>query len=141
MASPFRIFRKHQKAFLVVAGVLAMFIFVFADLFTSYISQPPGRSGNEVVTSWKSGSLTVRGHLTVLGSPEGASTVEAEGPFGVFAVDTDFFPRARGQLSLQDLAIRGGVRLRGGGVAAYDGDVELQNSPSGKHRVREMVVG
>ncbi len=60
MASPFRIFRKHQKAFLVVAGVLAMFIFVFADLFTSYISQPSGPSGNAVVTSWKGGSLTVR---------------------------------------------------------------------------------
>ena len=60
MASPFRLFRKHQKAFLVVAGVLAMFIFVFADLFTSIISRPTGPSGNAVVTSWKGGSLTVQ---------------------------------------------------------------------------------
>ena len=58
MASPFRFFRKHQKAFLVVAGVLAMFIFVFADLFTSFVRQPGGRSPNAVVTSWDGGKLT-----------------------------------------------------------------------------------
>ncbi len=60
MASPFRFFRKHQKAFLVVAGVLAMFIFVFADLFTSLVSRPGGRSPNTVVTSWDGGKLTVQ---------------------------------------------------------------------------------
>jgi len=60
MASPFRFFRKHQKAFLVVAGVLAMFIFVFADLFTSLVGRPGGRSPNTVVTSWDGGKLTAR---------------------------------------------------------------------------------
>ena len=59
MASPFSIFRKHQKAFLAIAAVLAMVVFVFADLFTSWMSSDPRSSGTEVVTSWKGGKLTI----------------------------------------------------------------------------------
>ncbi|MCH7752074.1 MAG: hypothetical protein IH898_07970, partial [Planctomycetes bacterium] len=62
MASPFRLFRKHQKAFLVVAGVLAIFIFVVGDAMMGCVGQAGGsrRSPNVVVTSWKGGSLTVQ---------------------------------------------------------------------------------
>ena len=60
MASPFRIFRKHQKAFLAIAAVLAMIIFVFADMFTGYISQSGGSSRDTVVTTWTGGKLTVQ---------------------------------------------------------------------------------
>ena len=42
MASPFRIFRKYQKAFLAIAAVLAMVIFVFADLLTSAVFSSRG---------------------------------------------------------------------------------------------------
>ena len=62
MASPFRLFRKHQKAFLVIAGVLAIFIFVVGDAMMGCVGQAGGdrRAPNVVVTSWKGGSLTVQ---------------------------------------------------------------------------------
>ncbi|MCH8840482.1 MAG: hypothetical protein IH831_07345, partial [Planctomycetes bacterium] len=62
MASPFRLFRKYQKAFLVVAGVLAIFIFVVGDAMMGCVGQAGGgrRSPDVVVTSWEGGSLTVQ---------------------------------------------------------------------------------
>ena len=49
---------KYQKAMLAIAAVLAMIIFVFADLFTSSFSSPGGSSSPEVnVTSWDGGAL------------------------------------------------------------------------------------
>ena len=62
MASPFHFFRKHQKAFLAVAGVLAIFIFVVGDALMGCVGQPGGRrrSPNAVVTSWEGGKLTVQ---------------------------------------------------------------------------------
>ncbi|MCG8450047.1 MAG: hypothetical protein MI725_10780 [Pirellulales bacterium] len=61
MASPFRIFRKYQKAFLAIAAVLAMIIFVFADLLTGALSSPAS-SGRDNLTlaTWDSGSMTAR---------------------------------------------------------------------------------
>lgn len=63
MASPFRIFRKHQKAFLAIAAVLAMFIFVVGDAIMGCVGQAAGGRGgspNAVVTTWDGGSLTVK---------------------------------------------------------------------------------
>ena len=62
MASPFGIFRKHQKAFLAVAAVLAMIIFVFADLLTSAISSSGGENKRLAMTvaSWDGGSMAGR---------------------------------------------------------------------------------
>jgi hypothetical protein len=59
MAHPFRYFRKHQKVFLAIAAVVAMFVFVIGDQITAYIGQgDSGRSPNEVVASWKGGKLS-----------------------------------------------------------------------------------
>ena len=61
MASPFRYFRKHQKAFLAVAAVVAMFVFVVGDAIFGYIGQSRGNSNpNTVVADWKGGSLTIQ---------------------------------------------------------------------------------
>ena len=65
MASPFYLFRKYQKSFLVVAGVLAMFIFVLADPLMSWLQSASGggggpRSAATVVATWDGGSLNVR---------------------------------------------------------------------------------
>ena len=65
MASPFSIFRKYQKAFLAIAAVLAMIVFVFADLFLSWGTTSPADSGSQVVTSWKGGQITER-ELSIL---------------------------------------------------------------------------
>ncbi|QEG34930.1 hypothetical protein [Bythopirellula goksoeyrii] len=58
MASPFRYFRKHQKAFLAIAAVIAMFVFVIGDAMFGYIGQS-GDSSNPraIVAEWKGGSL------------------------------------------------------------------------------------
>jgi hypothetical protein len=58
MAHPFRYFRKHQKAFLAVAAVLAIFLFVIGDAMFGYIGQDAGPDPNKVVASWKGGKLT-----------------------------------------------------------------------------------
>jgi hypothetical protein len=59
MAHPFRYFRKHQKVFLAIAAVIAMFVFVIGDQITAYIGQGGGsRDPNEVVVSWKGGKLS-----------------------------------------------------------------------------------
>jgi len=65
MASPFYLFRKYQKTFLVIAGVLAMFIFVLADPLMSWIQSSgggpsSGGSGKTVLASWEGGSLNAR---------------------------------------------------------------------------------
>ncbi|MEX2091407.1 MAG: hypothetical protein WD971_01955, partial [Pirellulales bacterium] len=64
MASPFRTFRKYQKSFLVVAGVILMFVFVLGDPLSQYLrsnSAGPGgtgRSPNDVAVKWNGGQLT-----------------------------------------------------------------------------------
>ncbi|NOZ40653.1 MAG: hypothetical protein GXP24_10570 [Planctomycetes bacterium] len=64
MASPFYLFRKYQKAFLVVAGVLAMFIFVVADPLMSWLQSSGGgggpRNAKTVVATWDGGSLNLQ---------------------------------------------------------------------------------
>lgn len=59
MASPFRLFRKHQRAFLAVAAVLAIFLFVIGDALMGCVGQAPAGSGgpNVVVTTWDGGEL------------------------------------------------------------------------------------
>ncbi len=58
MAHPFRYFRKHQKAFMAVAVIIAMFVFVIGDYMVASIGQGGGQSPSEVITSWKGGRLT-----------------------------------------------------------------------------------
>jgi hypothetical protein len=66
MASPFHAFRKYQKSFLVVAGVILMFVFVIGDPLMSYLGGGArggaGRQGpqapNATAVSWNGGSLT-----------------------------------------------------------------------------------
>ncbi|MCH2114292.1 MAG: MSCRAMM family adhesin SdrC [Pirellulales bacterium] len=60
MASPFYYFRKHQKAFLAVAAVLAMVIFVFADLLSSAVLSSRGKDprSDMTVATWNGGSMT-----------------------------------------------------------------------------------
>ncbi len=63
MASPFRYFRKHQKAFLAIAAVLAMFIFVVGDAIMGCVGQAAGgrsNTPNTIVTRWDGGSMTVQ---------------------------------------------------------------------------------
>ena len=63
MASPFRYFRKHQKAFLAIAAVLAMFIFVVGDAIMGCVGQAAGgrsNAPNAIVTTWDGGSMTVQ---------------------------------------------------------------------------------
>jgi hypothetical protein len=64
MASPFRTFRKYQKSFLAVAGVVLMFVFVLGDPLSQYIRRAAGGSAggrhnaDDVAVHWKGGSLT-----------------------------------------------------------------------------------
>lgn len=62
MASPFRYFRKHQKVFLAIAAVVAMFVFVIGDFVTGFIRQSGGGRQNPhtTVAEWDGGSLTGR---------------------------------------------------------------------------------
>ena len=61
MASPFRYFRRHQKAFLAVAAVVAMFVFVIGDAIFGYIGQSRGNTNPKTVAAqWKGGSLNVQ---------------------------------------------------------------------------------
>ncbi len=61
MASPFGYFRKHQKAFLAVAAVIAMFVFVVGDAIFGYIGQSGGNSNpRAIVAEWKGGSLNAQ---------------------------------------------------------------------------------
>ncbi|MGI9429881.1 MAG: hypothetical protein ACR2NM_14560, partial [Bythopirellula sp.] len=63
MASPFYLFRKYQRAFIAIAAVVAMFIFVLADPLMSWIQSSSGggrRTAETVVATWDGGSLNVR---------------------------------------------------------------------------------
>jgi hypothetical protein len=59
MASPFRIFRKHQKVMIATLGILAMIAFVFLDPLMSLVGGRGGGGGrtNDVVVSWDDGEL------------------------------------------------------------------------------------
>lgn len=91
MASPLKYFRKHQKFFLVVAAVIAMFVFVFADMFISMSNMPARSARDEQVSYWKGGKLT-EGEVAMLTERRlfiddvlfnfymgGASRIESEG--------------------------------------------------------------
>jgi len=64
MASPFRAFRKYQKALIAVAGVVLMFVFVLADPLSQYMKSNSSGSGgggqhpNDVAVKWDGGKLT-----------------------------------------------------------------------------------
>lgn len=63
MAHPFRIFRKHQKTLLVIAGVILMFVFVLGDPLSQLLRQSgrggdPRRSAQAVAVKWDGGELT-----------------------------------------------------------------------------------
>ncbi len=103
MASPFSLFRKHQKVFLAVAAVLAMVVFVFADMFTSMMSSDQNGREDTVVTSWSGGEITV-GEIRNLQQRRyfisevlqniyagGRSRVEAEGGTNIEPSVTPFF--------------------------------------------------
>jgi hypothetical protein len=64
MASPFRFFRKHQKALLVVAGVILILVFVISDSLP-YLTGGSRSGGGDpeagsVAVTWDGGSLTNR---------------------------------------------------------------------------------
>jgi hypothetical protein len=59
MSSPFRYFRKHTKAFMAVAAVLAIFIFVVGGAISSSTqSGGGGQHAGATVATWNGGSLT-----------------------------------------------------------------------------------
>ncbi len=64
MASPFRTFRKYQKALIAVAGVILMFVFVLADPLSQMLgrnSAAPsgnGRAPKDTAVKWDGGKLT-----------------------------------------------------------------------------------
>jgi len=69
MASPFHIFRKNQKIFMALAAIMAIFVFVFADMVTSQLQKAnSGGQGSPsaTVVTWDGGSLTGR-ELEILG--------------------------------------------------------------------------
>lgn len=57
MASPFRHFRKHSKAFMAAAAVMCMFLFVFASGTGGGPSRDGAREAGAKVASWKGGSI------------------------------------------------------------------------------------
>ncbi|MEM8944201.1 MAG: hypothetical protein AAGD11_03385 [Planctomycetota bacterium] len=62
MASPFYLFRKYQRAFIAIAAVIAMFIFVVADPLMSWLQSSgggPQRSGNTIVATWDGGEINL----------------------------------------------------------------------------------
>jgi hypothetical protein len=59
MASPFRTFRKNQKAWMVVLTLLCMFSFVFFGQWSKF-GNSAGQQQNPEVFSWKYGSVTKR---------------------------------------------------------------------------------
>jgi hypothetical protein len=64
MASPFNVFRRHQKVILVAAGVLCMFVFVIGDALFQFVATGTGvggrNDGDEVAVRWNNGELTRR---------------------------------------------------------------------------------
>lgn len=57
MASPFAVFRKHQKVLLATLGLLAMIAFVFLGPAADYLSSRRRAIDDPVVVSWKYGDL------------------------------------------------------------------------------------
>ena len=57
MASPFQYFRKHSKAFMAVAAVLCMFIFVVGSSFSGGGPSGGGPTADATVATWNGGSL------------------------------------------------------------------------------------
>jgi hypothetical protein len=57
MASPFHVFRKHQRAMLVVVGLLCIISFVFLGQMDSLGGRPPGEIKNPLVVSSDYGDL------------------------------------------------------------------------------------
>lgn len=58
MASPFRVFRKHEKLLLVTAGLVAIFVFVIGDAIMSLVGSGGGaKRTNPVVATWNGGEL------------------------------------------------------------------------------------
>src|SRR5262245_55082235 len=60
MASPFRYFRKHTKAFMAVAAVICMFLFVFASGTGRGRGGGPSSDAGATVATWNGGSLNQR---------------------------------------------------------------------------------
>lgn len=64
MASPFYLFRKYQRAFIAIAAVVAMFIFVVADPLMTWLQQAggagPSRNANTVIASWNGGEIKLQ---------------------------------------------------------------------------------
>ena len=60
MASPFRYFRKHTKAFMAVAAVICMFLFVFASGTGGGRGGGPSQDASAAVATWNGGSLNQR---------------------------------------------------------------------------------
>lgn len=61
MASPFHIFRKHEKVFIVIAAAVAMFVFVLADPLMSWLQKSTGGgqgSPTATIATWDGGSMT-----------------------------------------------------------------------------------
>src|SRR4051794_38872913 len=66
MASPFRVFRKYQKTFLAIAGVVLMFVFVVGDSLFSYFGGGRNARATEdhdaraTAVHWDGGKLSNR---------------------------------------------------------------------------------
>jgi hypothetical protein len=65
MASPFRLFRRYQKALLVVAGVILMFVFVVGDSLMQYMQSSGGGASDDrrqlpqaTAVTWNGGQLS-----------------------------------------------------------------------------------
>ena len=58
MASPFSIFRKHQRVSLAVITFLAMFAFVFSGVFSKVANGPTGVARQQVAATWKFGKIS-----------------------------------------------------------------------------------
>src|SRR5689334_20893331 len=58
MASPFSVFRQHQRAMLAACAILAMIAFVFLGPLMDYFGGRGGQSvANPVVVSWNQGDV------------------------------------------------------------------------------------
>lgn len=57
MSSPFRYFRKHTKAFMAVAAVLCMFIFVIGSSFSGNGPSGGGSGADATVATWNGGTI------------------------------------------------------------------------------------
>ncbi len=58
MASPFNIFRKRQRAILVVVGVICIFTFTIGEIILNWFGPDTAVARSETVVTWKGGQLT-----------------------------------------------------------------------------------